>query len=407
MDTERKFRLGIWRGLFYLTVALGLIMTWFRFSQGLESVTNLSDRYPWGLWVGFKLTGVGLAAGGFVITGMVSIFNLRHYQPIARPAIVTAFLGYMLFVSALLFDLGRPWSIWHPLVMWNPHSVMFEVAWCVTLYSTVLALEASSMVFERLRWERAARIQHAVTVPLVIAGVILSTLHQSSLGSLYLIVPAKLHAIWYSPLLPVLFFVSAISAGLAMIIIPSRLSQRVFRRGLDDSLLLDVGRLLVPALLIYGLLRVGDLWYRGVLLSAFDMGYESLLFVIEFVLGLVLPLALLAVRRWQGNLRVLNLASLLVVLGFVMHRFNVSVTGFEAAQGGHYIPAWQEMSISLMLVALCFGAFTLAVRYFNVYPARPADEAEPAVGREPRALTPRPTPPQRPGLLWKTGESPA
>jgi len=284
-------------------------------------------------------------------------------------------------VVALMYDLGRPWNIWHPLVMWNPSSVMFEVAWCVTLYSTVLFLEFSSMVFEKLEWKRAVRVQRLITIPLVIAGVILSTLHQSSLGTLYLIVPGKLHQIWYTPLLPVLFFVSAISVGLAMTIVESRLSARAFGRQLEAPLLKEVGRFLLAALIIYGLVRVGDLVHRGALWSALDFSYESQLFLVEFVLGLVAPLVLLAVPRWRQNMRALYGASMLVVLGFVTNRLNVSITGFEGAQGGHYLPSLSEAVITLMLVALGFAAFRLAVRYLNVFPAEP--ETEPG-----RALKP-------------------
>ena len=282
MESSTRYRLTFWRGLFLLLMALGLTSAVLRFTQGLGAVTNLSDRYPWGLWVGFDvLCGVGLAAGGFVITAVVEIFHLKRFKPIVRPAILTAFLGYLLVVVALMFDLGKPWNIWHPLIMWNPRSVMFEVAWCVTLYTTVLTLEFSGMVFERVGWTRAARIQHMVTIPLVIAGVILSTLHQSSLGSLYLIVPGKLHALWYTPLLPVLFFVSAVGVGLAMVIVESRLSARAFQRQLETPLLRSLGRALIPVLLLYGLLRLGDLAWRGVLGELLRPSYESALFLVE------------------------------------------------------------------------------------------------------------------------------
>ena len=169
--------------------------------------TALSDSFPWGLWIGFDiLCGVALAAGGFTISACVYIFNIQRFKPIVRPTILTAFLGYLLVIIALLFDLGRPYRIWHPLVMWNPRSVMFEVGWCVTLYTTVLALEFSPMLLQHLKWEFPLKIVKSLMIPLVILGVILSTLHQSSLGSLYLIVPHKLHPFWYSSFLPVFFY---------------------------------------------------------------------------------------------------------------------------------------------------------------------------------------------------------
>ena len=192
-------RTYFWRAVFAVLMLAGAYSTFVRFYYGLGASTNLSDQFPWGIWIGFDvLCGVGLAAGGFTLAAIVHIFNIKSFHPVVRPAILTAFLGYMLVVVALMFDLGRPYRIWHPIIMWNPRSVMFEVGWCVTLYTTVLALEFSPLVFEKLRLERPLRIIHGIQIPLVIAGVLLSTLHQSSLGSLYLIVPGKLHPLWYT-----------------------------------------------------------------------------------------------------------------------------------------------------------------------------------------------------------------
>ncbi|MDQ7086999.1 MAG: NrfD/PsrC family molybdoenzyme membrane anchor subunit, partial [Acidobacteriota bacterium] len=209
---------GFWPGFFILLMILFSVVLVRRFTGGLGAVSNLSDEMPWGLWIGFDLlSGVALAAGGFTITAIVYLLHLDRYRPIVRPALLTAFLGYLMVIAALLVDLGRPWNIWHPLIFWNPHSVMFEVGWCVMLYTTVLFLEFLPLVFERFRIQRALTLwSRYLTPPLVIAGVLLSTLHQSSLGTLYVIVPGKLHPLWYSPILPLLFFVSAISLGLAM-----------------------------------------------------------------------------------------------------------------------------------------------------------------------------------------------
>src|ERR1035437_3087613 len=180
-------------------MAAGAYATYLRVRYGLGGVTNLSAQFPWGIWIGFDiLCGVGLAAGGFTLVAVVHIFNVERYKPILRPAILTAFMGYVLVVLALLFDLGRPDRVWHPLVMWNPHSVMFEVGWCVTLYTTVLALEFLPLVLERFRLERARLMLRRSMIPLVIHTVILSTLHQSSLGTLFLIMPQKMNALWYT-----------------------------------------------------------------------------------------------------------------------------------------------------------------------------------------------------------------
>jgi Ni/Fe-hydrogenase subunit HybB-like protein len=376
MLNTMRHPITVWKGIFYLLLAVGAVVTVQRYAYGLGAVTNLSDQFPWGLWVGFDvLCGVGLAAGGFTITALVYLLNAKRFQPIVRPTVLTAFLGYLMVVVALLYDLGRPWNLWHPLVMWNTHSVMFEVSWCVTLYTTVLALEVSGMVFERLGWRRAQRIQRNFTLPLVVAGVLLSTLHQSSLGAFYLIVPGKLHAFWYSSALPWLFWLSSIAVGLAMVIIESRLSSRAFGRALERDLLADVGRLLTAALGVYGAARLYDLWRLGAL-RQLSWSYESGLLAVELVLGLLAPLAILARARWRRSPGALYAAALLTVAGFVCNRLNVTVTGFESTLGLRYVPAWSEVAITLMLVALGFAAFRLAVRRLPVFPSREV-EAEP------------------------------
>lgn len=369
MTARSGFRLPLWRGVFYLLMAIGLPVILLRYTRGLGAVTNLSDQFPWGLWIGFDLLcGVGLAAGGFTITAVVYIFNLKRFKPIVRPAVLTAFLGYLLVIGALLVDLGRPWNIWHPIIMWNPSSVMFEVGWCVMLYTTVLALEFSGMVFEKVGWKRAVRWQQTATIPLVVAGVLLSTLHQSSLGALYLIVPGKLNALWYSPALPWIFWLSAIAGGLAMVIVESRLSSRAFGREIEMDLLSDIARVLLVALGVFAVLRIYDLFHRGALALAFQPTYEAGMFALEFLMGVVLPFALLLNPRNRTDIRRLYPIALLAVLGFVVNRLNVSVTGLERTSGVDYVPAWQEIAVTLTMVALGFAAFSLAVRYLPVYP---------------------------------------
>ncbi len=368
MLTDR-YRPTFWKAVFFFIVAVGMVVTVIRFTQGLGAVTNLSDQFPWGIWIGFDvLCGVGLAAGGYTLTAMVYIFNVKRFRPVVRAAVLTAFLGYLLVVVALFFDLGRPWNLWRPMVFWNHHSVMFEVAWCVTLYTTVLSLEFSGMLFEKLDWQKLLKIQRMITLPLVVVGVILSTLHQSSLGALYLIVPGKLHTLWYTTNLPLLFFVSSVCVGLAMVIVESRISSRAFNRQLEMPLLTEIGQILLAMLAIYGVIKIFDLFQRGVLQVAMGSSYEARMFQFEVVLGLLLPLLLLLSPTLRHSIRGLYGASLLVVLGFVVNRLNVSITGLESAQGGSYVPAWPEVAVTLMLVALGFAAFSLAVRYLNVYP---------------------------------------
>jgi Ni/Fe-hydrogenase subunit HybB-like protein len=368
MDSRRLPKITFWRVVLVAILATGFYSTVLRFTQGLGVTTALSDKSPWGLWIGFDvLCGVGLAAGGFTLAAVVYIFHLERFHPIIRPAILTAFLGYGLVAVALLFDLGKPYNIWHPLIMWNPHSVMFEVAWCVMLYLTVLALEFSPVVFERFRLERPLRIIKAITIPLVIAGVLLSTLHQSSLGSLYLILPGKLHPYWYSPLLPVFFFVSAIGVGLAMVIFESNLSARTLGREIEMPLLSELGKAMVVVLGFYGIIRLQDLAGRGALRYLREPSTETVLFVLEMVIGLFAPLALLIFRRVRESCEWLFASSVLVITGFLLNRLNVSITGMEAYAHAQYFPKWTEVSVTLSLVGMGFWIFALAVRYLGVF----------------------------------------
>lgn len=360
-------RMGLWTGLFWLITVLALYVTYLRVMYGLGGSTNLRDSFPWGLWVGFDvLCGVGLAAGGFTLAAIVHIFNIERYKPILRPAILTAFLGYLLVIVALMFDLGRPYRIWHPLIMWNPRSVMFEVGWCVTLYTSVLALEFAPIVLERFGFTRLIRWLRAALIPTVIAAVILSTLHQSSLGSLYLIVPGKLHPLWYTPLLPLLFFVSAICVGFAMTIFESWHSSKAFGRQLELPLLASLGRNLAIGLLFYLVIRVVDLLRRGVGGTALQNTREAQLFWLECLLMLV-PMVLLFLRQTRTQAHRLYISAVLVILGFVTHRLNVSVTGMEWGAGETYVPRWTEVVITLWIISLGFAIFHFVAQRFPVF----------------------------------------
>ena len=362
-------RFTFWQIVFYFLMAAGVYATYVRIDKGLGGATSLSDQFPWGLWIGFDvLCGVGLAAGGFTLAATVHIFNIERYKPILRPAILTAFLGYLLVILALMFDLGLPYRIWHPLVMWNPHSVMFEVGWCVTLYTAVLALEFSPVVLERLHWNKALAWMRIILIPLVILGVILSTLHQSSLGSLYLIVPHKLYPLWYTSLLPVFFFVSALCAGLAMTIFESWHSSRAFGKQLELSLLSNMGRLLGVLLSVYLTMRFLDLLHRGALSLLLQRRPETYLFCLEIVL-FALPTFLLFRRSVYSSASALYGCAVMVLSGFVANRLNISVTGMEAGSGVSYFPKWTEIAVTLFIVALGFAIFRFAVRYLPIFEA--------------------------------------
>jgi Ni/Fe-hydrogenase subunit HybB-like protein len=258
--------------------------------------------------------------------------------------------------------------------MWNPHSVMFEVAWCVTLYTTVLALEFAPVVLERFGLDRPLGWLKFISVPLMIVGVILSTLHQSSLGSLFLIVPHKLYALWYTPVLPVLFYLSAICVGLAMTIFESWHSSRAFGRQLELHLTAGLARVLAVLLMVYLFVRFLDLAQRGALGLLLVNRTETWLFGLEIAL-LAVPMVMLFQRRMRWNPGRLYAAAVLVVFGFIANRLNVSVTGMEAGSGTHYIPKWTEVAVTLSIIALGFAVFRVIAQHFPIFEEQPGTPA--------------------------------
>lgn len=368
-------RLTFWRVIAAAILIAGFYSLIVRFVQGLGAATNLSDQFPWGLWIGFDvLVGVGLAAGGFTIAAIVHIFNIEKYEPISRPSLLTAFLGYILVGAAIMLDIGQSHRIWHPIVHWNPHSVMFEVSWCVMLYLTVLALEFSPLVLEKFNLHVPLKLIRKIYLPLVIAGVILSTLHQSSLGTVYVIVPNKLHPLWYTPMLPVFFFITAIFTGLAMTIVESFLSYRAFGKRLELDILSGLARVMVLVMGVYFVLKFQNLMVRDSLHYVFELTQESVLFWGEIGLGVVIPIILLLSPKIRHNRTGLFFSSLLVVLGFILNRLNVAITGI--VHSDTYFPSWMEIAITLSMVTVAFIAFALAVRYLDVFPKEELDDQE-------------------------------
>ncbi|MDA8431339.1 MAG: Ni/Fe-hydrogenase cytochrome b subunit [Nitrospiraceae bacterium] len=348
-------------------MAIGAYAAIYRFAFGLGASTDLQDNFPWGLWVGFDvLSGVALAAGGFTVTAAVYIFNMKKYKPIARPAVLTAFIGYLMVIVGLIVDIGKPLSFWHPLVMWNHHSIMFEVVWCITLYTTVLALEFSSAFLEKWGWTGALKVMKGLTFPLVIAGIILSYLHQSSLGAFFLIVPAKLNPIWYSPIIPQLFYLSAIALGLAMVTFESVVSARAFGREQEKEIVSGLGKGTSIALLVYLAVRVADLIVRGAMPMVFQGGAASTAFLIEIVVGVVLPMILLSMKSTRESVNGTLLSVSLVIAGIVMNRFNVTFFA-QTSSGASYFPTWKEFAITIGLVSLAIFLYRLAAMYLPVF----------------------------------------
>ncbi len=349
---------------------VGFVITILRFTQGLGTVTNLNDHYPWGIWIGFDLlAGVALAAGGFVTSAAVYIFGMKKYHSAVRPAVLTGLLGYTLVVIALHYDVGRAWRLPYPFIMQQgTTSLLFEVAACVALYLTVLFLEFSPAAMEWLGMTRARNIAVKLTMVLTIFGVVLSTLHQSSLGALFLIAPSKLHPLWYSSYLPVYFFVTAVIAGLSMVIFESSLSYKYFADKMDATHLAEkegvaLGFAKAASLTLAGYfsikvigLAIGNQWHL------LGTGY-GLWYLVELLGFVALPCFLYAIGVREKNLTLIKVTAGWSVLGIVLNRLNISLIAFNyhLPASEKYFPHWMEIAISVFMVTIGILVFRFIV----------------------------------------------
>lgn len=369
----------LWRVIVGIIFAAGAYAAYARFALGFERSTHLVDAQPWGLWVGLgTLCGVGLSAGGFAIAAAVYLLGFERYRPVLRTAVLVSFLGYISVMVGMLYELGLPWRIWHPIVMWNRHSVLFEVSWCVMLYSTVLALEFSPALVEKIPFTKLRDLylkwHHEILIALVLIGTVLSSLHQSFLGGLYLLTRGKLDPLWYSPYLPTLFYLSAIPAGLAVTIMALYLSSRSLNVRVDLSILSDVSRVIAPMLLIYALFRGVDLFTHGGSAYLWRWREETLSFWLEIGLFVLAPVVLLSRERVRNHPQNLYWTCSLIVMGFIANRLNVSITGLQASSGFYYVPKWTEFALTLATILAAVLAFRYAVIYLDILPknnARP------------------------------------
>jgi Ni/Fe-hydrogenase subunit HybB-like protein len=373
MTRLRLPEITLWRTLVGLIFAAGAWATYLRFVKGFQVATNLSNAQPWGIWVGVAtLCGVGLSAGGFAIAGAVYLLGMERYRPVLRAAVVIAFLGYLSVLLGYAWELGLPWNFWHPLVMWNRNSVLFEVVWCITLYTTVLALEFSPALVEKLPWKPVREFylhwHHRILIALVLVGVLLSSLHQSYLGGLFIIFKGKMYPLWYSNYQTTLFYMSAIPAGMAMIIMALYLSVRSLDVRIDMRILDDFSRIIAPMLAIFTLFRFADLSKQHALGYLLRPVVETGYFWLEMALFVVAPLVLFNLPQVRRKPIGLYWASAVTIAGFMVHRINVSITSLERATHAGYVPKWPELAVTLMLVTAAVLAFRLAVLHLKILP---------------------------------------
>nr|MBN2277379.1 Ni/Fe-hydrogenase cytochrome b subunit [candidate division Zixibacteria bacterium] len=368
-------RVQITKTILWIIVGLASAVGITRFLFGLGAATNLTDATPWGLWIGFDvMSGVALAAGGFVITALFYIMRREEFHNFVKPAVLTAFLGYIAVVVGLLFDLGLPWNIWHMIIFWNPHSPLFEVGWCVMMYTTVLLLEFSPVPLEeQSRYAKIRSFLMKLRFPLVMLGIMLSTLHQSSLGSLFLIMPYKLYPLWYTNILPILFFISAVALGFMMIIFESLTTHWVYRKDSDTARTAKLGGIAVWVLGIYLVVRMIDIIANGKFGLIFTSSRESVLFLAEILISTIIPMVIFSVRRLQYNRNWQWIGATMVVFGMIFNRINIGGLTMIRATGDTYFPSWMEFAISFGVVSAAALAFMFAIEKFHVWEKKPKD----------------------------------
>ncbi|HRX86893.1 MAG TPA: Ni/Fe-hydrogenase cytochrome b subunit [Phycisphaerae bacterium] len=358
---------------------IGLCFAAWRFIFGIGSITNLDYQHPWGIWIAIDVaTGVALAAGGFTTAALAHIFHREHYHAVVRPALLTAMLGYTFVGMGLMVDLGRYYNIWHPAIMWSGHSVLFEVGMCVMCYLTVLYIEFLPIVCERFmgdeRWPRLSRVcrrlhgtVEKVMFVFVIAGVVLSCLHQSSLGNLMVIAPSKMHDLWDTPILALLFLLSAIAVGYPMVIFESLCASRAFGLKPEMHVLSPLAKFVPVILGIYLAFKVGDLAVREKLHLLAEGSPQATMWVIEVVIGVVVPFVLLLMRRVRNSPSGLFAAATMVVVGVAINRINVFLVAYQPLYPEKtYFPSIGEVAVTVGLISLLIFCYRVIVNYFPV-----------------------------------------
>ncbi len=377
-------------------ILLGIFLIVIRFWKGIGAITNLSQEIPWGLWIGFDVvTGVAFAGGAYVVTFMVYILNMKKYQSIVRVTVLNGFLAYLFYAGALLLDLGRPWNVINPIIGNNfgVSSVLFLVAWHFLLYMIAQLIEISPAIAEWLGARRARKILSGMTLAAVIFGITLSTLHQSGLGALFLMAKEKIHPLWYSEFIPIMFFVSSIFAGLSMVIFEGSISGKVFANQISDKnkkaehgIIHGLAKICTGTMFAYFFLQLlvfihGKHWD---LLNT-PMGHWYLLEMIGFVL---LPMMLYFYSYRKNSVFLIRLASILTMVGVVLNRLNVTVIGFRWDMPVRYVPSWMELVVTFTVLFTEIWIFRWVVNRMPVLRESPnwvkeeKEQQQPAFGKE-------------------------
>ncbi len=359
--------LPAWLPTVALLIVTGVFAGLYRFGVGLGIATNLNQGYPWGLWIGFDLFMVAFSGGAFTLATIVYVFNLHEYHAAIRPTVLTGLLGYSSVLLILMVDLGRWDRFYHFIIYPNINSALFEVSWCILLYTTVLVAEFTPVVLERTHWDRAKNLVRKLPIPLAIIGATLSSLHQSSLGTLFVIMSERVNALWYTTLMPLLFFISSVAAGLALVIAGGTVSYWVFKRSLPQRLIGGLARLVPPILVLYGLIRVGDLVYRGDLVLLMHQNIYSVLYITEFMLLVIVPIVLFSMKGVRESRGLSFFAATILLIGVFMNRFDVAWWTVSPVAGYSYFPSITEIMVQAGVLSACVFVYTLVGHYFPLF----------------------------------------
>ena len=363
---------------------LGCALILWRLVAGLGATTAMNDGEPWGIWIAFDVvTGTALACGGYAMAILVYVLNRGKYHPLVRSAILTSALGYTMAGVSITLDVGRPWLIWKvPTYFWswNFHSALLEVALCVMSYIFVLWIELSPAFFEKFAEgpegglkrfsKKILPVLDKSLIWIIALGMLLPTMHQSSLGSLVMLLSQKVYPLWQTPFLPLLFLTSCIAMGYAAVVFESTLSGIFFRRPRETAMLAGLGKAMLPILLFFLVLRFGDLAYHGKLPLLFVPNRFTLLFWIETVL-FALPLVLLSSDRLRSNAANLFRAAMSLMLAGGLYRFDAYLIAYRPGEDVHYFPSTQETLITLGLVALEILVYITFVKLFPILSGAP------------------------------------
>jgi Ni/Fe-hydrogenase subunit HybB-like protein len=350
-----------------LLTLVGLIAGVWRLFFGMGSTTALTDGYPWGIWIGFDFALIAFAAAGFTMTTLVYVFHQEQYRDAMRPAVLAGLCGYVAVLALLVLDLGRWDRFYHFIIYWNVHSPLFEISWCVLLYTTVLLIENSPQLFEWLGKPGLVRIIHRIVVVLVIVGLTLSSLHQSTLGTLYLNMPNRLAALWYSPILSLLFFVSSVMAGLSIAMVAYMAAVRLTGRTAKPAILSGLATGVAWATLLYVVLKLGDLLLAGELPAFFAFDRLSWLMWLELGVFAVLPMTLFFIPALRNRRSVQWIGVTLILCGILLNRFNATLFAQLAPAGASYSPHPLEWLSTLGVLAAAVLAWYLGVRYLPMF----------------------------------------